>query len=703
MCWHKDALALSAEFTPATINTTDATINTVYSAQDGSLWVGGNGIIYRSLNHGASWERSSWTNSQITSFLKVGARLYLGSNYPYPGLWFSDDNGATLNQIDNVDSVTLLIFNQDHIYAINHTYLYVVSMDGSLVGDPVYLAVNWSPLYVTGAAVLDNKLYLSSYNSSYADASGIFQFDLGTLSTIRKYIWMTAITAGVSQLAVSTYSYDPYRTGILAGTPDILANPPNAQTYATGSMVQSLAYGGVFVAAADNAYSSGHTGVLYSIDGIHWNVSSHTDPTRYITYGNGIYLAIGDGGVFKSYDAVTWVNCNSGCAPPLELGNVTNSGWGAYDIPTNTFPVTLTASPTGGDGNYVYAWSIGGTDPSLVLNVIAGQTQSGTVSISSNGNTETQSWSVTAPPAPTGFPKHPVILVHGLGGVPGDWEGVGITSNLELQGYTINSIREFPYGFVNGKYNYQGDLSLIAQNFVSEVLTDSQHFSNIGGDGQVDIVAHSMGGVVTRQALESSPSAALKVRKFIEIGVPNTGSLLAEYAVPDKNTLLVSFLSNPILTALREWMLPTIVNAFGANNNGQPIDINSPAVQELRSGSNFLTQLNSQSSPNNIQYYSLFGDEKVRLHQKLFFIDLDKEFSFGDFVVDTASASSIPGVTPTLTAYNETPQIDLHLLRSSFAAEYTFVGNPTQMSYFHLNLLHQSNIQQKIGDILGSQ
>ena len=132
----------------------------------------------------------------------------------------------------------------------------------------------------------------------------------------------------------------------------------------------------------------------------------------------------------------------------------------------------------------------------------------------------------------------------------------------------------------------------------------------------------------------------------------------------------------------------------------QPLDANSPAIQELRIGSSFLSALNARSLPSSIKTYSLFGDEKILLHQKLFFLDLRKEFAMGDLVVDKASAGTIPSSVPDQFSYTESPQVDVHLLRSSLAAEYNFVGNPQGMKYFHNNLLSQPEIKNKILEIL---
>ena len=294
------------------------------------------------------------------------------------------------------------------------------------------------------------------------------------------------------------------------------------------------------------------------------------------------------------------------------------------------------------------------------------------------------------PPAPPVSTKHPVILIHGIGGHPENWRS--FEHILLSTGYSSSDISEFSYSD-SQPYNYQGDIYSIGSRLSSFIDAKSA----ISTDGRVDILGFSMGGVVGRSGLLSNLVSAGKVRNFINVGVPNLGSYLATFFVGDTLSLPRA---PGLLTLARNYLLNQVVNIFRGGD--QPLDVNSPAVQELRIGSSFLASLNSQSLPSNIKTYSIFGDEKILLHQKILFLDLKKEFSLGDLVVDTSSGGTIPGAIPEQSAYGETPQIDVHLLRSSFAAEYNFVGNPEGMKYFHNNLLSQPEIKNKILEILSS-
>ena len=70
----------------------------------------------------------------------------------------------------------------------------------------------------------------------------------------------------------------------------------------------SAVYGaGKFVIVSN--YSDPNKMITYSEDGVIWNVGasiSYTGPLRSVTYGNGRFVAIGDGKLLYSSDAITW-------------------------------------------------------------------------------------------------------------------------------------------------------------------------------------------------------------------------------------------------------------------------------------------------------------------------------------------------------------------------------------------------------------
>ncbi|MFA5055056.1 MAG: alpha/beta fold hydrolase [Dehalococcoidia bacterium] len=122
--------------------------------------------------------------------------------------------------------------------------------------------------------------------------------------------------------------------------------------------------------------------------------------------------------------------------------------------------------------------------------------------------------SPTPTPTPTPAPTTPVILVHGWASSPSEWEDM--IAFLEGNGYerdvNLFAIDLNPHGIAWGPINwYAGDLAA----FISEKA----------GANKVDLVCHSMGGLVSRWYTRFGYSN--NVRNLIMIGTPNHGTPLA--------------------------------------------------------------------------------------------------------------------------------------------------------------------------------
>jgi pimeloyl-ACP methyl ester carboxylesterase len=107
----------------------------------------------------------------------------------------------------------------------------------------------------------------------------------------------------------------------------------------------------------------------------------------------------------------------------------------------------------------------------------------------------------------------PIVFLHGLGGHRGNF--LPMRSWLGLQGRR----RGYSIGLQSG-----ADLMTLARQLsttIEEILT-------INGipDGQVDIVAHSMGGVVARLAL-LEVSTLQRVHTLVTLGTPHAGTQIA--------------------------------------------------------------------------------------------------------------------------------------------------------------------------------
>jgi triacylglycerol esterase/lipase EstA (alpha/beta hydrolase family) len=107
----------------------------------------------------------------------------------------------------------------------------------------------------------------------------------------------------------------------------------------------------------------------------------------------------------------------------------------------------------------------------------------------------------------------PVVLVHGLGGNRGLW--LPLRLFLRMNGHR----RVHAFGYKDGTIEqHAGDL----KGFLDAVLLTT-------GEGQVDIVAHSLGGIIARYGIQRLGLAG-KVRTLVTMATPHQGTYAARYA-----------------------------------------------------------------------------------------------------------------------------------------------------------------------------
>jgi triacylglycerol lipase len=119
---------------------------------------------------------------------------------------------------------------------------------------------------------------------------------------------------------------------------------------------------------------------------------------------------------------------------------------------------------------------------------------------------------------PDGHP--PLVLVHGFGGSRGDF--------LPMAWYLWTRGRK-------RSYRIQFDGGQTASHKAAALASFVRRVVEVTGEPQVEIVAHSLGGVITRMALVEHGIAPL-VRTAITLGSPHGGTYPARYA-STRNTL----------------------------------------------------------------------------------------------------------------------------------------------------------------------
>jgi len=329
----------------------------------------------------------------------------------------------------------------------------------------------------------------------------------------------------------------------------------------------------------------------------------------------------------------------------------------------------------------------------------------------------------------------PLLLIHGYNGTPADWTSSGFVDYLvEKAGLDPDLIELFHYGFVTEKgsdvYNNRGDIRQIATrlgnvdgNGIVESL--SKRGKSRGGTGAVTIIAHSMGGLIARYYLSrSKPDRqgavySSGINRLMEIGTPNLGTPLADVPdlIPRKSWLwgLLEFLGHwPALQsrpakdvarlelALRQRQRRVMAETFGEEAVVGQTRSAQTALAELQPGSRLLREINRPGvMPAEIDYHCFYGDIRLILSVRLWNITIyRRQMSFGDLLVPTSSARTIPG-----TASQSHPLIDRQEITISVASHDQRTPTTRTVADFlppayHSNLLRNPSLHYQIGKIL---
>jgi len=150
------------------------------------------------------------------------------------------------------------------------------------------------------------------------------------------------------------------------------------------------------------------------------------------------------------------------------------------------------------------------------------------------------------PPTPLPDDGHrPIVFVHGLGGHRGNFAPMQLW--LRLRGRR----RLYGVGLESGVRVEALGAHLSA--FVDEVLA----VNDLPPGAQVDVVAHSMGGLVARCALER-PATARRVASLVTLGTPHGGTHAARFGATHHTLALRP--DSPLMRRLSHqvpWRLPT--------------------------------------------------------------------------------------------------------------------------------------------------
>lgn len=250
---------------------------------------------------------------------------------------------------------------------------------------------------------------------------------------------------------------------------------------------------------------------------------------------------------------------------------------------------------------------------------------------------------VAAMPQQVPLPVRPVVFVHGYCGHASCWDEVtSIKSRLQKDyGYDPSLLHAFVYPTdAQGKELNREDIALIAHKLMLDLADIRQRT----GADKVDIVAHSMGGLITRYYMGCHNPDTYgtvyqnDIGRFIEIASPNKGSPWASaksslWDLPSRWQLVVYALYTAFCT--------------GRDQEGgccylAPTDV---AVQQMAPDSDFLRQLNvATNSPAEVEYYPIYGQIIATAEVNLFGSHMPIEQGLGDLVVSVESAATIAGI-----------------------------------------------------------
>lgn len=298
----------------------------------------------------------------------------------------------------------------------------------------------------------------------------------------------------------------------------------------------------------------------------------------------------------------------------------------------------------------------------------------------------------------------PILFIHGFNGDPGDWTDGGFRRYLlEHGGLDPDLVRVFRYGVAeDGTYNNRGDLRQIASRLAGAGLSEAERgHSSVdqlsadsvarGGPSQVTLIAHSLGGIISRYYLSRQAPDEFgtvyrgNVGRLITIGSPHRGvDLLRLTALAPRNSLIWRFIRllerlglAPALPASEVEAWEAALHESELAERGRIVPevlpdsrvllTDTPIYQQLAPDSPLLAELNRPGTlPAEVEAHTVYGDIRVGVRIVVGGLKLVAEtVSLGDMAVPAYSAREIPGARATPHPYVTEKRLDLTLrLRS---------------------------------------
>jgi pimeloyl-ACP methyl ester carboxylesterase len=277
----------------------------------------------------------------------------------------------------------------------------------------------------------------------------------------------------------------------------------------------------------------------------------------------------------------------------------------------------------------------------------------------------------------------PILFIHGFNGDPGDWTDGGFRQYLlEHGGLDPDLVRLFRYGVAeDGTYNNRGDLRPIAARLAGVGLSAKDRLTSSvdqlsadsiarGGPAQVTLIAHSLGGIISRYYLSRTTADEFgtlyrgHVGRLITIGSPHRGvDLLRLTKLAPRDSLPWRFIRLLEKLGLAPALPAEAVEAWEASLNqaqlaeraqvapemlpdSRVLLTDTPIYQQLAPDSPLLAELNRPGTlPADVEAHTFYGDIRIRTRvllgqdgPALF----DHVASFGDLAVPADSAREIP-------------------------------------------------------------